>query len=50
MRYKSGRVYEGDWEDDVRHGRGFERYPTGNTYLGEFVYGKACGKGTYSWK
>ena len=27
MRYKNGRQYEGEWESDVRNGRGFERYP-----------------------
>lgn len=32
MRYRSGRVFEGDWDDDVRHGRGFEKYVNGNTY------------------
>ena len=26
MKYKSGRVYEGDWIKDLRHGRGYERY------------------------
>jgi len=34
MKYKSGRLYEGDWEDDVRHGRGYERYLNGNYYIG----------------
>ena len=26
MKYRNGRVFEGDWDDDVRHGRGFEKY------------------------
>jgi hypothetical protein len=26
MRYKTGRVYEGDWQNDLRHGKGYERY------------------------
>lgn len=26
MKYKSGRVYEGDWINDLRHGTGYERY------------------------
>lgn len=26
MKYKSGRVFEGDWQNDLRHGRGFEKY------------------------
>ena len=36
MKYQNGRVYEGEWENDTRHGRGFELYPNGNIYLGEF--------------
>jgi hypothetical protein len=34
MRYKNGRQYEGDWANDMRDGRGFERYPNGNSYYG----------------
>lgn len=36
MKYKSGRVYEGDWLTDLRDGRGYERYQNGNVYLGDF--------------
>jgi hypothetical protein len=36
MKYKSGRVYEGDWSNDVRHGHGYERYQNGNVYTGQF--------------
>ena len=32
MKYKNGRQYEGDWVDDLRDGRGFERYANGSTY------------------
>jgi len=47
MKYTNGRLYEGEWENDQRHGRGYERYPNGNIYQGEFQYGKAHGKGRY---
>ena len=30
--YKNGRVYEGEWLNDKRQGRGFERFANGNTY------------------
>ena len=31
MVYASGRVYEGFWIHDKRHGRGFERFKNGDT-------------------
>lgn len=43
MRYKSGRVFEGDWQNDLRHGHGYERYQNGNVYKGSFDTGKAHG-------
>ena len=43
MIYESGRVCEGHWINDRRHGMGFERYKNGNTYDGEFERGKANG-------
>ena len=36
MLYDSGRIYEGKWVDDKRHGKGFERFLTGSTFLGDF--------------
>lgn len=36
MLYKKNRVYEGEWVNDVRSGRGYERYLNGNKYEGEF--------------
>jgi len=36
MRYSNGRQYEGDFLGDLREGRGFELYPTGNSYFGSF--------------
>ena len=37
------------WEKDLRHGKGFERYPNSNSYYGYFKMGKADGKGVYTW-
>jgi len=36
MTYESGRYYDGNWENDRRHGKGFERYSNGNVYEGKF--------------
>ena len=49
MKYRNARQYEGFWDRDLRDGKGFERYPNGNTYFGQFKYGKAHGKGVYTW-
>lgn len=32
MKYASDRLYEGEWDNDQRHGKGYERYPNGNIY------------------
>lgn len=45
--YKTNRIYEGEWEHDLREGKGYEQYQNGNVYFGEFVNGKAHGKGRY---
>ena len=47
--YKTSRVYEGEWCQDLRQGRGYEVYQNGNTYIGEFKRGKAEGNGKYVW-
>jgi hypothetical protein len=45
MLYTSGRRYEGQWENDLRNIRGYERHSNGNIYQGEFKEGKAHGHG-----
>ena len=30
--YDAGRIYEGEWENDKRHGRGFELFTNGNRF------------------
>jgi hypothetical protein len=37
MIYRTGRIYEGRWENDQRHGRAYEKYANGNTYKGFFA-------------
>jgi len=47
MQYDSGRHYLGEWEDDLRSGRGIEHYSNGNSFIGSFANGKAEGMGIY---
>ena len=49
MIYTNQRRYEGEWDKDLRHGRGYERHPNGNIYVGTFAMGKAHGHGMYKW-
>jgi len=35
--------------DNFEHGQGTYTYKSKNTYVGEFQFGFACGKGTYRW-
>ena len=32
MKYKSGRLFEGHWDNDMREGRGYERFANGHSY------------------
>ena len=36
MIYSSGRQYEGNWDNDVRAGRGYERHSNKNEFQGNF--------------
>ncbi|NXI93414.1 R10B2 protein, partial [Psophia crepitans] len=48
--YKSGNIYEGQWEKNVRHGKGRMRWLTANQeYMGQWVYGIQHGYGTHIW-
>jgi len=49
MVYESGWVYEGEFEQDVWEGHGYEKYDNQNIYIGYFKKGKAHGKGLYTW-
>ena len=49
MLYPNGRVYEGEWQNDCKFGKGYELFPNGNEYEGYYVNGKSEGVGTYTW-
>ena len=50
QQYKTGRIYEGEWRNDNRHGHGYELFASGNSFQGEYDTGRAQGKGVYTWK
>jgi hypothetical protein len=49
MIHDNGRVYEGNWEKDFKTGKGYEEYPSGNRYWGDYLEGKPHGVGHYYW-
>lgn len=51
MQYSSGNVYEGEWQDDLRHGQGTMHWNSlGQRYTGMWQNGYPEGKGVYEWK
>ena len=38
-------MYEGEWSNNKRHGKGVYKYPDGNTYEGDWEHGKKQGEG-----
>ena len=43
----TGAKYEGEYQSDLKHGRGKYTYPNGDVYDGEWNEGKRHGKGIY---
>ena len=49
MRFYTGEIYEGQWDDDQMSGTGELQYTEG-TYKGEYSNGSRSGKGVFTWK
>ncbi|XP_054549658.1 radial spoke head 10 homolog B isoform X2 [Talpa occidentalis] len=48
--YKSGNIYEGQWDNNMRHGEGRMRWLTSNEeYTGQWDRGVQNGFGTHTW-
>ena len=45
--FRDGAVYDGEYSQGLEHGRGFIRYPNGNSLDAEFVGGKIMGHGVF---
>lgn len=44
-------MYEGDWKDDVYHGKGCEEWNYNKVkYTGDFLNGKKTGKGKFEFE
>ena len=42
-------IYQGEYRDGKKHGRGTYTWPSGDRYEGEYRDGKHHGRGTYTW-
>lgn len=42
--FDNGRIYEGHWENDRRHGYGYEYFSSGATYVGYYTNNKPHGR------
>ena len=49
MIYDNKRIFEGSWNNDLKEGNGYEKFPNGCTYKGEYARGKPEGVGSYIW-
>jgi hypothetical protein len=47
MYYANGDIYEGEWLDDMRHGKGMLRLANSNRYEGEWKLDKKNGEGKF---
>ena len=46
VKFKNGVIYHGEWKGNIRWGFGVQVWPDGAKYEGDWVNGKANGKGT----
>jgi len=46
--YKNRGIYDGEWFGGFRHGYGTMKWNDGSTYRGQWSFGKASGKGVFS--
>ncbi|HLP14459.1 MAG TPA: hypothetical protein VK177_21190 [Flavobacteriales bacterium] len=49
FQWKSGNVYEGNWKNGEKHGKGILTFADKSVYNGEFKDGKRHGKATMKW-
>ncbi len=49
MQFSNGDVYEGEWVNDEKDGKGVYKYANQDYYEGYFNKGKRNGKGFFQW-
>lgn len=46
---EDGTKYEGEWLNNLRHGKGVETWTDGAVYKGDYAEGKKVGNGLFKW-
>lgn len=49
IKYQNGDKYDGEWDDDMRNGKGTLIYKNGGSYQGDWVNDKRHGSGVNKW-
>lgn len=49
MHHKEGVTATGQWQNDLKHGHGTERWVDGASYTGDYVAGLKQGQGVFNW-
>ena len=47
--HSNGAKYEGEWRQDLQHGKGTETWPDESKFTGEYLEGRKFGLGKYHW-
>ena len=48
--WSDGRMYEGEWKNNLMHGRGKFTWPDGTCYSGEYLNDQKHGFGVFTWE
>lgn len=48
-KWPSGRMYKGQWSDNMMHGDGTEVWPSGSKYRGQYQSNQRHGQGVFTW-
>lgn len=50
MYFSNGDIYEGEWNEGHKNGRGAYKFANGDSYEGYIQQDKKQGRGIYKWK